>query len=90
MRQPLRTRMVRALAGLGLALSVILPGAVSTHAADGDLILRAGTDQDLQVLTPWNAVVVADFEAFTHNYDLLVNFGPDVEPAPGFAESWTP
>ena len=89
MRQPLRTRMARALAALGLALSVILPGAVATTAAEGDLILRAGTDQDLQVLTPWNSVVVADFEVFTLNYDLLVNFGADVEPAPGFAESWS-
>ena len=90
MRQPLRTRMARALAALGLALSVILPGAVATTAAEGDLILRAGTDQDLQVLTPWNSVVVADFEVFTLNYDLLVNFGADVEPVPGFAESWSP
>lgn len=89
MRQPLRTRMARALAALGLALSVILPGAVATTAAEGDLILRTGTDQDLQVLTPWNSVVVADFEVFTLNYDLLVNFGADIEPVAGFAESWT-
>ncbi|MBA2381527.1 MAG: ABC transporter substrate-binding protein [Chloroflexi bacterium] len=88
MRHPLRARLARALVAVGLVLSTILPGASAT-AAEGDLILRAGTDQDLQVLNPFNSVVVADFEVFTLNYDLLVNFGPDIEPAPGFAESWT-
>jgi peptide/nickel transport system substrate-binding protein len=89
MRLPLRTRSARLLAALGLALSTLLPAAGATGAAEGDLVLRAGTDQDLQVLNPWNSVVVADFEVFTLNYDLLVNFGPDIEPVPGFAESWT-
>ena len=49
---------------------------------------EAGTDQDLQVLNPWQSVVVADFEAFTLNYDPLVGYGQDIEPVPGFAESW--
>jgi peptide/nickel transport system substrate-binding protein len=81
----------RTVAALGLAVATLLPGAAApVGAADGDLILRAGTDQHLQVLNPWNAIVVADFEVFTLNYDLLVNFGPDLEPAPGFAESWEP
>jgi peptide/nickel transport system substrate-binding protein len=88
MRQPLRHRLARALAVSGLVLSTILPAA-TTSAAEGDLVLRAGTDQDLQVLNPWNSVVVADFEVYTLNYDLLVNFGADLEPVPGFAESWT-
>ena len=43
------------------------------------MILRAGTDQDLQVLNPFNSVVVADFEVYTLNYDLLVGFGQDLE-----------
>jgi peptide/nickel transport system substrate-binding protein len=80
--------MARAVVAVGLVLSTILPGASAT-AAEGDLVLRAGTDQDLQVLNPWNSVVVADFEVFTLNYDLLVNFGTNIEPVPGFAESWT-
>ena len=58
------------------------------RAQEGDLILKTGTDQDLQVLNPFNSIVVADFEVFTLNYDLLVNFGPNLEPVPGFAESW--
>jgi peptide/nickel transport system substrate-binding protein len=89
MRPPLRTRAMRALVALGLALSSLLPGASLIGAAEGDLVIKAGTDQDLQVLNPWNSVVVADFEVFTLNYDLLVNFGQDLEPVPGFATSWT-
>ena len=47
-------------------------------AADGEpLVLRAGTDQDLQVLNPWNSVVVVDFEVFTLNYDTLVGLRPE-------------
>jgi len=65
------------------ASASLVPVAATSH-----LVLRAGTDQDLQVLNPWNSVVVADFEVFTLNYDLLVNFGQDLEPVPGFAESW--
>ena len=88
MRMPLRARAARLLVATGLALSAILPGAASATAAD-PLVIKAGTDQDLQVLNPFNSVVVADFEVFTLNYDLLVNFGPNIEPVPGFAESWT-
>jgi peptide/nickel transport system substrate-binding protein len=89
MRPPLHTRAIRTFVALGLALSTLLPAASLTGAAEGDLVLKAGTDQDLQVLNPWNSVVVADFEVFTLNYDLLVNYGEDIEPVPGFAESWT-
>jgi len=88
MEHPLRARLSRALVAVGLILTTILPGAAA-NAAAGDLVLRAGTDQDLQVLNPFESVLVADFEVFTLNYDLLVNFGPNIEPVPGFAESWT-
>ena len=88
MRLPLRAKAARLLVAVGLALTTILPAASSAAAQEGDLILKTGTDQDLQVLNPFNSIVVADFEVFTLNYDLLVNFGPNVEPVPGFAESW--
>jgi peptide/nickel transport system substrate-binding protein len=88
MRMPVRSRAARLTVAIGLAAATVLPGASSVGAQEG-LVLRAGTDQDLQVLNPWNSVVVADFEVFTLNYDLLVNFGQDLEPVPGFAESWT-
>src|SRR5689334_21194126 len=90
MRSPLRARASRALAALALVFSALLPGAVApAAAADSGLVLKAGTDQDLQVLNPFESVTVADFEVFTLNYDLLVNYGVDIEPVPGFAESWT-
>lgn len=88
MRLPLRVRALRALAVAALAAGTILP-ALPVSATDGEpLVLRAGTDQDLAVLNPFNSVVVADFEVYTLNYDLLVNFGQNLEPVPGFAESW--
>jgi peptide/nickel transport system substrate-binding protein len=88
MRHVLPARLGRASAAVALAAALLLPG-LGAQAADGPLVLKAGTDQDLQVLNPFNSVVVADFEVFTLNYDLLVGFGQDLEPVPGFAETWT-
>jgi peptide/nickel transport system substrate-binding protein len=91
MPAPVRARAVRIVALLALVGGLLAPGAVPALGAEGDepLVLTAGTDQDLQVLNPWQSVVVADFEVFTLNYDLLVGFGQDLEPVEGFAESWT-
>jgi peptide/nickel transport system substrate-binding protein len=88
MRSSIRARLAAAAATVGLILAGLTPSFAPVAAAD-PLVLRAGTDQDLQVLNPFNSIVVADFEVFTLNYDLLVNFGPDIEPAPGFADTWT-
>jgi peptide/nickel transport system substrate-binding protein len=89
MRSAVRPSVARLVAALGLLGAMLAPAALPATAATAEnLILRAGTDQDLQVLNPWNSVVVADFEVYTLNYDLLANFGPDLEPTPGFAESW--
>jgi peptide/nickel transport system substrate-binding protein len=88
MRRPGRTRAARLGMVVVLAAALGVPAA-SISAAEGDpLVIRAGTDQDLTVLNPFNSVVVADFEVFTLNYDLLVGFGQNLEPVPGFAESW--
>src|SRR4029079_8656892 len=89
MRQPLRARAARLLVATGLAASALLPAAAANVRSADPLVLKAGTDQDLQVLNPFESVTVADFEVFTLNYDLLVNYGVDIEPVPGFAESWT-
>ena len=43
-----------------------------------DLILRVGTDQELETLNPWNSSPYADYEIFQVQYELLVSF--DVEP----------
>src|SRR6185503_19356297 len=89
MRRPLRARLARVLAGLGLALSVILPGAVAPAAAADPLILRVGTDQTFSGLNPWQAVYVLDYEIFTLNYDLLVGYDQNLSYTEGFATSWT-
>ena len=51
MRLPLHARAGRLLVALGLAISTLLPGAAIASAAD-PLVLKVGTDQDLQVLNP--------------------------------------
>ena len=89
MPSPLRARVLRALAALMLLAALVIPGSAPALGADDEpLILRAGTDQDLQVLNPWQSTLVVDYEAFTLNYDLLVGFGPNLKPAPGFADTW--
>ncbi|HEY4633864.1 MAG TPA: ABC transporter substrate-binding protein [Candidatus Limnocylindrales bacterium] len=88
MRLPLRARMGRVLAVVGLVAALLLPAAVPTTAQTVNVI-RVGTDQDVQVLNPWSSILVVDYEVFTLNYDLLVGFGQNLEPVPGFAESWS-
>jgi peptide/nickel transport system substrate-binding protein len=80
--------MGRVLAVVGLVAALLLPAAVPTTAQTVNVI-RVGTDQDLQVLNPWSSILVVDYEVFTLNYDLLVGFGQNLEPVPGFAESWS-
>ena len=88
MRSTLRTRTARTLAAAALLAALVMPTAAPV-AADSHDVLRVGTDQDLQVLNPWQSVLVVDYEVFTLNYDLLVGFGQDLLPTPGFAETWS-
>jgi len=87
MKSPIRARLATIAATAALIFGGIGSSVVPVVAAD-PLQIKAGTDQDLQVLNPFNSILVVDFEVFTLNYDLLVNFGPDLEPAPGFADTW--
>jgi len=88
MRLPLRGRIAIVTASAGLVLALLLPAAAPAAAAD-PLILRTGSTQTVSGLNPWQVVYVVDFEIMTLNYDTLVGFGPNVDPVPGFAESWT-
>ena len=83
MRSRPRGRAARVLAALALVLRRSCRPPRPASAAGRSQILRVGTDQDLQVLNPCESVTVADFEVFTLNYDLLVDFGQDLEPVPG-------
>jgi peptide/nickel transport system substrate-binding protein len=70
-----------------LVVATMLPAAAPTAAAD-PVVLRVGTTQDLDSLNPYATLLVVGYEAFQLNYNLLVDFGPDLEPAPGFADTW--
>jgi peptide/nickel transport system substrate-binding protein len=87
MRSPLRARWARTLGAGALVAALLLPGAAPASAAD-PVILRVGTTQDLDSLNPYATLLVVGYEAFQLTYNLLVDFGPDLEPIPGFADSW--
>ncbi len=79
---------LRVLAAAAIGFAAVLPAAAPTGASS-DHVLRVGTVQDLDSMNPWGTALETGFEVFTLNYDLLVGFGPDLAPVPGFAESWT-
>jgi peptide/nickel transport system substrate-binding protein len=87
MRSPVRGRAARALAVSALLLASIGPAGSPAMAADPP-VLRVGTTQDLDSLNPYATLLVVGYEAFQLSYNLLVDFGPDLEPAPGFADTW--
>ena len=87
MHQPPRLRAARPMAALALAAALLLPSAAPAAAAD-PLILSVGTDQKLETLNPWHSITVADYEIFQLQYELLVGFGQNLEPVPGFADKW--
>jgi peptide/nickel transport system substrate-binding protein len=89
MRSPLRVRAARGLAAFGLAVSTLLPAVGMTVKAADPVVLRVGTTQDLDSINPYNTALVVGYEAFALTYNLLVDFGENAEPIPGFADSWT-
>jgi peptide/nickel transport system substrate-binding protein len=89
MRASALHRFVRLLAALGLAGALLLPSLALPARAANPLVLRVGTTQDLDTLNPYQVVVFTGYEAFQLTYNLLVDFGPNLEPVPGFADSWT-
>ena len=89
MHAPVRHGFVRLLAALGLTGALLMPSlALPAHAAN-PLVLRVGTVQDLDSLNPYQTLLVSGYEVFQLTYNLLVDFGPNLEPVPGFADSWT-
>lgn len=85
--------LLAALVGALLALPAAAQDDDSTTgegAEGGDpSVLRIGWAQDPQTLNPFVALDEENFNVWSMNWDLLVNFSPeDVGPAPGIAESW--
>jgi peptide/nickel transport system substrate-binding protein len=89
MRPTIRARAGRILAIVGLMGAALAPATGGVHAAEGDLILKVGTDQEFSGLNPWQSVYVLDYEVFTLNYDLLVGYDENLAYTEGFATSWT-
>jgi len=89
MRSTIRARSGRVLAIVGLIAVVLAPAMTTVRAAEGDLILKVGTDQEFSGLNPWQSVYVVDYEIFTLNYDLLVGYDENLGYTESFATSWT-
>ena len=87
MRLSLRVRLPRLLAVFGLASALVLPAAAPAAAA-APVIIRVGTTQDMDSLNPYSTILVVGYEAFQLSSKLLVDFGPDLQPIPGFATTW--
>ncbi len=87
MRTSARARRWRPVLILAALAALLLPSVSQVAAAD-PVVLRVGETQDVTAINPYLATLFSDYEVFTLNYDLLVGYGPDEEPAPGFAKSW--
>jgi len=88
MRASALHRFVRLLAALGLTGALLLPSLAAPARAAGPLVLRVGTTQDLDSINPYQTLLITGYEVFELTYNLLVDFGPNLEPIPGFADKW--
>jgi peptide/nickel transport system substrate-binding protein len=88
MRAPDGRRLVRLLAAASLAGALLLPSLSLPARAASPLVLRVGTTQDLDAINPYATLLVSGYEVFQLTYNLLVDFGPNLEPVPGFADKW--
>ena len=88
----MRLRSMGMMAGLLLAAVVLvtaLPAAAQDESGEDSKVLRIGWAQDPQSLNPFVALDEENFNVWSLNWDLLVNFSPDdLSPSPGIAESW--
>ncbi|HVM30032.1 MAG TPA: ABC transporter substrate-binding protein [Candidatus Limnocylindrales bacterium] len=69
-----------------LAVALVLPAGVAR--AQDDLVLRVGTTQDLDSMSPFITYLVVGFEVFALNYELLVEWDENLQPMPAFAQAW--
>jgi len=69
-------------AALTLALTFAIVGASAVHATAADktkkaIVLTIGVKQDIDSLNPYSGVTVAAYEAWTLEYDSLLNLSSD-------------
>jgi len=82
-----RARAVKTMAAIALGATVLLPAAAPVAAAD-PVVLRIGTTQDIDTTNPFGTALVSGYETYQLTYNLLVDFGTNLEPVPGFADKW--
>ena len=63
--------------------AALLPAGGARRTAADPVVLRVGTTQDLDSLNPYSTLLVVGYEVFGLTYNLLVDFGPNLEPVPG-------
>jgi len=85
-----RTRLALVVAAVVMVAAwLAAPGRAQNDGAGGGSVLRIGWAADPQTLNPFVGLDEEDFNIWSLNYDLLVNFSPeDLSPVPGIAESW--
>src|SRR3974377_349155 len=83
----IRARAAQTLAAVAFGASVLLPAAAPAHAAD-PIVLRVGTTQDVDSSNPFMTALVSGYESYQLTFNLLVDFGTNLEPVPGFADQW--
>jgi peptide/nickel transport system substrate-binding protein len=89
MSRSIRVRGTRLLAALGLVAALLVP-AGAPAAAQASVVLRIGTLQPIEAVNPYQSILVSDYEGFQLTYNLMVDFGPELDPVPAFAETWEP
>jgi peptide/nickel transport system substrate-binding protein len=87
MRSPQVRRAARLLATMSLIGGLSGVG-VAPVAAAGPVVFTAGTTQDFDAANPYQTALVSGYEAFQLTYNLLVDFADNLQPTPGFADSW--
>jgi peptide/nickel transport system substrate-binding protein len=94
----MRLKRLGAKAGLPLMAAIVAAAVVALPAvaqdseeggSDSEQILKVGWAQDPQTLNPFFGLDEEDYNVWSINWDLLLNFSPeDLSPSPGIAEEW--
>ena len=88
-----RARLWRPLTGIVSAALLTLPGlvlATSAHAADesGTQPVKVATVADIDTFNPFTGILLASTGINRYQYEALVGYGKESEPAPGLAGTW--
>jgi len=75
-------------AGLAWGLAASFAESPAPNAA-AKVVLKLGVTNDPDSLNPFVGYENSSYEVWCLNYDFIVGYGPDGEPVPGIAESWS-